>query len=448
MKDFNYGKGFEGIAKVTEAFIEQKGITDALGDASIGIGLSRDSKFSVPDTGKYRPAYVGDSSFVGKVYADEQTKAVMASDSSSVETSYVYNMQTQKFDATIKAGRATDASPFTNAQAIAPWNASWFSQMFKQPLLYSNLKKFVNYDNGSDPWAEVMSLHTSQYSGFGAISEAGQASNNMNIDINNQAGIMTTPIINMFSTYALDIVEQQRASVSNTPFGGQMIADKQKYAKYVLDIMEDYIGWYGNAATGTVGLLSVNNITAWSGIGSSMSTIATGASTSKGSDMMTLIYKAINDFLVTNQNLFNTIRIAVSPTAYNILSSIQYSANYNPEPPISTIQRFYAAGKGAYDRPVDVQFVVEPMLSATTSNIYTNVFNSNSYDYMVITAPTIRLEQDNAEQKLIMYGTPVKDFVYPVIPGAYNTEYKQLKRVAGIFAPVGTAVKAYSGFGI
>ena len=40
------------------------------------------------------------------------------------------------------------------------------------------------------------------------------------------------------------------------------------------------------------------------------------------------------------------------------------------------------------------------------------------------------------------------EFVYPTIPGSYDTQYKFLRRVAGVFAPVQAAVVAYSGFGI
>jgi hypothetical protein len=43
---------------------------------------------------------------------------------------------------------------------------------------------------------------------------------------------------------------------------------------------------------------------------------------------------------------------------------------------------------------------------------------------------------------------PLKEFVYPVIPGMVNTQHRMLRRYAGVFAPVGQSVKIYSGFGV
>ena len=75
------------------------------------------------------------------------------------------------------------------------------------------------------------------------------------------------------------------------------------------------------------------------------------------------------------------------------------------------------------------------------------MFNETSADYMVITAPEIGAGPDDTVQPLVLYGTPLDQYVFPAIPGMYNTQFKTLSRVAGIFAPVPEAVEVIQGFG-
>ena len=46
------------------------------------------------------------------------------------------------------------------------------------------------------------------------------------------------------------------------------------------------------------------------------------------------------------------------------------------------------------------------------------------------------------------YATALNKFVFPVIPGMYNHQYKTLRRVAGIMAPIPAATRVYAGFGV
>ena len=75
-------------------------------------------------------------------------------------------------------------------------------------------------------------------------------------------------------------------------------------------------------------------------------------------------------------------------------------------------------------------------------------FNSQAYDYLIITAPEVGTGPEDTRQSIIKCGMPLKEFVYPVIPGMVNTQHRMLRRYAGVFAPVGKSVKIYSGFGV
>lgn len=439
----NFGKEFKSLKKLTENFFNTKEgykIGKAIGDTEIAMGLSSDRTFGTLGTGAYTPVYVGDSSWKGSLNASAELKAIANNDLAKVNVNYRYNPSTKKFDG--YASKYVADGALTNAQALSPWNVNIISQLYKQPLIYSNAKELVKIDSGSDPWAEVMTLYEAAYAGFGPIGQAGSPSNSMHYDINVQSGMMTSAIINMTASYALDIIEMERAKGGNNPFGAQMITEKQRYALYVLDLLEDYLIYYGNEGTETKGLLSVNSVSAWSGVGSSLTVINAGASTSKGSDIYALVYGVVNTFLTANYNKFNKIRIAVSPTAYNLLATVPYSATYNPKSVLTILEENFRAGIGAYNKPVDVKFIVEPLLSPST------IFNSLTTDYMIITAPEIETGAEETNQDIIVYGSPLNQFVYPVIPGMYETQYKMLKRTAGIFAPISSAIAAYSGFGV
>jgi hypothetical protein len=67
---------------------------------------------------------------------------------------------------------------------------------------------------------------------------------------------------------------------------------------------------------------------------------------------------------------------------------------------------------------------------------------------MVLTAPVIEAGVDEEQQDLIYFGEPIEDYTFPIIPGMNNTQYKKLRRMAGVFAPLRSAIQVYYGFGI
>jgi hypothetical protein len=95
----------------------------------------------------------------------------------------------------------------------------------------------------------------------------------------------------------------------------------------------------------------------------------------------------------------------------------------------------------------EIEWIVDPMLKASSDD-NPNIFNPDGQDYFVITSPEIGGGPGNESQPLVLYGEPLSEFIYPVIPGVYNSQYKTLKRVAGVFAPVPAAIEVYKGLGV
>ena len=119
-----------------------------------------------------------------------------------------------------------------------------------------------------------------------------------------------------------------------------------------------------------------------------------------------------------------------------------YSDVYDATTAMQTFAESYLAGKGPNGSTPTIEWVADPLLKANT------IFNPNSFDYMVIQAPEIGGGPKNETQATNFWATALDKFVFPVIPGMYNDQYKTLRRVAGIIAPIPAATKVYAGFGV
>ena len=226
------------------------------------------------------------------------------------------------------------------------------------------------------------------------------------------------------------------------PMGSSPLSRKQSYLNYVMDMIDSIMIYYGNAETQTMGLMDINGIENWD-TGKSMKEIFnSNTSTTRGSDAFRLIAGKINDFLKDADNKFSRIKIAVSPEAYNYLTSMPYSDVYDATTAMETFAKSYLAGKGPNGTTPTIEWVADPLLKANT------IFNPNSFDYMVIQAPEVGGGPKNEAQATNFYATALDKFVFPVIPGMYNDQYKTLRRVAGIIAPIPAATKVYAGFGV
>ena len=117
-------------------------------------------------------------------------------------------------------------------QTISPWNASYFPEIFRQPLLYSHARDLVKRLSGTNPWGEVQNLQLAAYSGWGLIDAAGTVASNLKQNVNVQGGIMSSAIINIKVFFNYTVEEMERAKGSNgSPFAGSLMAEKQKYTK-------------------------------------------------------------------------------------------------------------------------------------------------------------------------------------------------------------------------
>lgn len=444
----NCSSEFKKVGKIANRLVSANGkASDLLRDATLQIGRASDPEYGVPASAVSSPIYVGDHAVLGSVIGNSaEIEALYKKNPLAVNMKPRYNIRTEKYDVVCsKSGIQSyvgDSGELISMQTISPWNASYFPELFKQPLLYSHARDLVKRLSGTNPWGEVQNLQLAAYSGWGLIGESGTVAANMKQNVNVQSGIMSAPIINIKVFFNFTVEEMKRAQSDNgSPFAGSLMAEKQRYAQYVIDMITDYLTYYGNEDTNTIGLLDVNGLTSWAGK-TLNEILADTADTNKGYTMYQALAKAIIDFMGASKNKFDVVRVAMAPEAYNVLSSTPYSDNYEPKSPLKIFEENFGAGVTKNGSKPKVEFFADPFLSAR------NGFDNSGSDKLVITAPETGAGTDDEKQNVLLLGIPLENFTYPEYPNSYDQQHTVLRRFAGVFAPVGQAVKCYSGFGV
>lgn len=437
--EFKTGKGFSKLVERTQSLIEKDvGLQRGLAGAKIDVGFSSDPEFGVPGHAAETAIFCGDSAHIEGKIISEAAEAMLKSDAEKVQMRPVFDYNTGKFKMRFAMAGDAGFDPIAG-QLFSPWNITYLSKIWKEPLMYSRAKDVIRSEHaGSNPFAEIFTLFMEQYAGWGVIGQTGDLQNQMANDVNIKDGIASFPIINMMGTYSVTLEEKKRKVWG--PTGQSPIGRKQSYLNYVFDMMDAILIYFGNEETHTPGLLDINPIKLWD-TGKSMKDIFYGTSTTRGSDVFRMLAGKINDFLTRSDNKFSHLKIVVSPEAYNYLTSTPYSDEFDAEAAMLTFSKNYLAGKGPNGTDPVIEFIAEPLLKAHS------VLNPNDFDYMLINAPEIGGGPKDEKQATNFYATVLNKFVFPVIPGMYNDQYKTLRRTAGVIAPIPSAVEVWAGFG-
>jgi len=410
-----------------------------LSGCSFDIGLASDSRYGVPASAQ-DAIFVGDSAWLeADPVIDAATKALFERDPTKVMVRPRWNEQRQKYQmvfSPVKGGMAGDAIDFIASQLFSPWNISFLAKVFKEPLAYSNVDKYVSYHAGSNPWAEIFTLFLEQYTGWAMAEQTGSLQNVMTSDVNVQTGMMTTPIINISGTYTLTLEEQQRPT--DGPLGMSAMTRKQSYLNYAIDMLKAVIAIYGNEDTNTNGFMQTSPVNIWPA-GQSIKDLK--SQTQPGYKIYYELAQLINERITISDGKFKKFKFIMSPEALAYLRSTPYSEVYDPTSAMRIFMKNYGAETKDGSVP-DVEFIMEPLLKAGS------IFNPTTADYTMLLCPDIEAGPTEETQPNYIFGAPLKRFVFPAIPGQYNTQFKTLARLAGIIAPIPSAIKIYQGLGV
>lgn len=341
------------------------------------------------------------------------------------------------------SGANTDS--LIGGTAIPYWNIGFLQKVFKQPFAPSFAKNLVSVEGFGNPWCDAVAVFKASFEGFGRLSNVARGTieqNNSN-PVSSENGLIMTDVVNMAVDFESSIEEQMRGQGQIGNFLSPMaIGDRERYANMVLERMHDALIIFGNAETGTQGLLDVASGGVIPYTGTPFNDIVEGVSATKGSEITEAMNALIQEFLRENLYMPREIRINVSTYVMKALTATTYSQGFNPSSPMEVIKgRFDAANSiGGGVQSCSYTLVADPMLDPNTP------FNPNGHDLFIITVPSVSSALED-QHGLVISPEVLKQYIVPPLYQRGGLLYTMYKRVGGIIAPVANTVKVYAGVG-
>ena len=360
----------------------------------------------------------------------------------SIQTYMRYDSATKQYVITPVIKGVNDS--MVAGSAIPYWNIGFLNKIFKQPYTTSFAKNLVSIEGFGNPWADALAIFTASFEGFGRISNSAKSTieSNASNPVSSELGQMMTDVVNLVVDYESSIEENMRATGQNGNFlSASAIADRERYANMVLERIHDALIIFGNAESGTLGLVDVAGEDAYTG--TPLNSIVTSTTnTHKGADIVNAMNEVIGEFLRANFYLPKKLKINCSTYVMKAMLSTTYSDEFNPDSPMQTIKgRFDAKNSvGGQLQTCEWSLVADPMLDPNTP------FNTADSDLFIMTVP----EADSAlgeQQGLVIAPVPLSQFIVPPVYQRSGFLYTMIKRVGGILAPIEGTVKVIRGFG-
>lgn len=328
--------------------------------------------------------------------------------------------------------------------SVPMWNIGWLTKIIKQPFATSHAKNLVSVESFSNPWADVIGLFKESFEGFGKVSTTakGNVKQNNSNPVTNEASTIVGEVFNLSVDYESDIAEDIKASQAGNFVTGQIKADREKYAMMVLDRMQDSLIYFGSKEAGIDGLIDVATVEAYTG--TPLYTILTGASATKGADIVLAMNRIIGDFLRENHYMAREVNINVSEYVFQALTQTVYSDVYNPSSPLKVLQGNFKGQSELDGGLVQCKYTI---VSDTMCNPRTP-FNPSDDDLMFITTPKISDALTGEQDSLVIAPELLKSYIVPALWQRSGLLYTQYRRVGGIIAPVEGTVHVISGVGV
>ena len=150
MAKFNVGAGFNRLVGMTDEFINSDpGLRKALGDCEIAVGLASDPGFGVPAHAADSAVFAGDEALVGDKHITAAVEAMLKADPSKVQIHPKFNLESGKFDQNFVMAGDEGFDPIAG-QLFSPWNITFLSKVWKEPLAYSHAKEMIRTEHAGN----------------------------------------------------------------------------------------------------------------------------------------------------------------------------------------------------------------------------------------------------------------------------------------------------------
>lgn len=471
----NASTGFQKFASKIETDLDRR-FPNILGRIE-GISIGRNKDSSVGQSGSFKlgPMLQKSGIFVAtdsvvKPYVANQTRAAVRIESPEPVMKYIqdslasgktedaikkemdsamyFDPKTMQYVIvpSVKGVPGLNVDSLIGATALPYWNVGYLARIFKQPFVQSYAKNLVSVEGFGNPWCDAVAVFKESFEGFGRISNTarGNVEQNASNPVSNEMGQIMTDVINLAVDYESSIEEQMRAGGQPGNFlSPYAMGDRERYANMVLERMHDALILFGNAETGTEGLLDVatGGVVAYTGTPFN-EIVDSLVETTKGSKIVEALNAIIHEFLRENAYMPTDLRINVSTYVMKAMTATTYSQGYNPSSPMEIIKGRFDGAKsvGGGLQSCSWTMVADPMLDPNTP------FNPNNYDLMIITVPSVKSALED-QHGLVISPEVLKQFIVPPLYQRGGLLYTMYKRVGGIIAPVENTVRVYSGVG-
>lgn len=420
-----------------------------------GLYLSMDSNRSKKEAGvrDSKPAlreYISDEL---KSYIDKTMDSLMKSGvpeaeakqkvQDSLEPVLGYDAKEQQYvlSARIPSSIVGVKDSLLEQTSIPMWNIGWLNKVFKQPFVTSHAKNLVSVESFSNPWADVVGMFKESFEGFGKLSNTarGNIKQNNSNPVTNEASQIVDEIFNISVDYESDTLEDIKARQPGNFLTGIIKADREKYARMVLDRMQDALIYYGSEEAGISGLVDVAAVEQYGG--TPLYDIFTGTSTTKGADIVEAMQNVVGEFLRENHYMARKVVINVSEYVFQALTQTMTSKVYNPQSPLKVLQGNFMAQTEMGLTQVSYTITADTLLNPETP------FNPEKKDLMVISVPSIEDALSGTQDSLVIHPELLKSFVVPALWQRSGLLYTMYKRIGGVIAPIEGTVKVIEGFG-
>ena len=364
----------------------------------------------------------------------------------SLETIAHYDAASGKYVAEPMVRRTLDA--VMPSMAMPYWNVSYTNRVFKQPMIQGLARNLVDVVGVPNVWADVLVMFAESFEGMARISGVAKTNgeHNDSAPVRNRFGQLVSEFVNIVVDYEAGYHESIVSGQPGNFLTSMGITDRDKYGRLMLEQLKNALWLFGAPEAGFDGLSQLAPTDLYTG--TPANDIWTGASTTKGADIVEDLITMVGNMQEDLSFLPTSVRINVSPTLYKTLKWSMQSHVYNPSNPMSVIasgfkdSEILQANGAGFGKGLDsFTLVSDPFCMPNTP------WNPNPSDLMFITFPTVKSAMGDMDS-LVVAPVPIENFVLPNFPQRDGLQRTMLSRLGSIIAPVDGTIKIIRGYGI
>lgn len=364
----------------------------------------------------------------------------------SLETFGHYDAATGKYIAEPMVRRTLDA--VMPSMAMPFWNVSYTNRVFKQPMVQGLARNLVDVVGVPNIWSDVLVMFAESFEGMARISGVARSNgeHNDSAPVRNRFGQLVSEFVNIVVDYEAGYHESIVNGQGGNFLTSMGITDRDKYGRLMLEQLKNALWLFGAPEAGFEGLSQLATTDLYTG--TPAETIWSGASATKGAEIVESLITMIGNMQEALSFLPTSVRINVSPTLYKALKWSMQSRVYNPSNPMSVIasgfkdSEILQANGAGFGKGIDnFTLVSDPFCMPNTP------WNPNASDLMFITFPTVKSAMEDMDS-LIVAPVPIENFVLPNYPQRDGLQRTMMSRMGSLIAPVAGTVKIVRGYGI